>query len=92
MPVGREAPLPSASSTAWATDQTAAGWMRETAKDEANFLAIAQGQSDRAETPATLCEELGWFPDYETRRLRGLLDEVSRMPTAMPPDPARVMP
>ena len=30
-----------------------------------------------------LCEDLGWFPRPETTRLRGLLDEVSRMLTVM---------
>jgi four helix bundle protein len=61
----------------------AEGWTREMAKDNANFLAIAQGSPAEAETLVTLCEELGWFPEAETRRLRGLLDEVSRMLTVM---------
>jgi len=61
----------------------AEGWTRETAKDKANFLAIAQGSLAETETLVTLCEELKWFPEDETRRLRGLLDEVSRMLTVM---------
>jgi len=61
----------------------AEGWTRETAKDKANFLAIAQGSLAETETLVTLCEELAWFPEDETRRLRGLLDEVSRMLTVM---------
>jgi hypothetical protein len=35
------------------------------------------------ETLLTLCEDLGWFPEEETRQLRSLLDEVSRMLTTM---------
>jgi len=61
----------------------AEGWTRETSKDKANFLAIAQGSLAETATLVTLCEELGWFPDHETRRLRGLLDELSRMLTVM---------
>ena len=61
----------------------AEGWTRETPKDKAHFLAIAQGSLAEAETLLTLCEDLDWFPQSETRTLRGLLEEVSRMLTAM---------
>lgn len=61
----------------------AEGWTRETNKDKAQFLAIAQGSLAEVETLLTLCEELGWFPTNETQRVRGLLDEVSRMLTSM---------
>ncbi len=61
----------------------AEGWTRETAKDKANFLAIAQGSVAETETLLTLCEDLGWFPKSETLTLRSLIDEVSRMLTAM---------
>jgi len=61
----------------------AEGWTRAPAKDKANFLAIAQGSLAETETLVTLCEELAWFPEAETRRLRGLLDEISRMLTVM---------
>ena len=61
----------------------AEGWTRETDKDKAHFLAIAQGSVAEVETLLTLCEDLGWFPPSETTNLRGLLDEVSRMLTAM---------
>ena len=43
----------------------AEGWTRETSRDKANFLAIAQGSL------------------AETETLRSLMDEVSRMLTAM---------
>ncbi len=61
----------------------AEGWTRETVKDKAHFLAIAQGSLAEAETLLTLCEDLGWFPRDETQTLRGLLDEVSRILTTM---------
>lgn len=61
----------------------AEGWTRETVKDKAHFLAIAQGSLAETETLLTLCEDLGWFPQSDTQTLRGLLDEVSRMLTTM---------
>ena len=61
----------------------AEGWTRETVKDKAHFLAIAQGSMAETETLLTLCEDLGWFPQSETQELRGLLDEVSRILTTM---------
>ena len=61
----------------------AEGWTRETVKDKAHFLAIAQGSLAETETPLTLCEDLGWFPQSETQTLRGLLDEVSRILTTL---------
>ena len=61
----------------------AEGWTRETVKDKAHFLAIAQGSLAETETLLTLCEDLGWFPQSETQTLRGLLDEVSRILTTL---------
>ena len=61
----------------------AEGWTREGMREKAQFLAIAQGSLSETETLLTLCEDLGWFPRTETARLRGLLDEVSRMLTVM---------
>jgi four helix bundle protein len=61
----------------------AEGWARESDREKAQFLAIAQGSLAETETLLTLSEEIGWFPTTETRRLRGLLDEVSRMLTTM---------
>jgi four helix bundle protein len=61
----------------------AEGWARESNRQKAQFLAIAQGSLAEVETLLTLCERLGWFPSKETAGLRGLLDEVSRMLTAM---------
>jgi four helix bundle protein len=61
----------------------AEGWARETSRDKAHFLAIAQGSLAETETLLTLCEDFGWFPAPETKRLRGMLDEVSRILTTM---------
>lgn len=61
----------------------AEGWTRESTKEKAQFLAVAQGSLAEAETLLTLCEDLGWFPRPETDTLRGLLDETSRMLTTM---------
>ncbi len=61
----------------------AEGWTRETNRDKAHFLAIAQGSLAETETLLTLCEDLGWFPEHETILVRQLLDEVSRMLTTM---------
>lgn len=61
----------------------AEGWTRESDKEKAQFLAIAQGSLAEAETLLTLCEQIGWFPAQETITLRQLLDEVSRMLTTL---------
>lgn len=61
----------------------AEGWTRETLKEKAHFLAIAQGSLAETETLLTLCEDLDWFPRSETKSLRQLIDEVSRMLTTM---------
>ena len=61
----------------------AEGWSRETRKDKGRFLAIAQGSLAETETLLALCEDLEWFPTEETARLRGLLDEVSRILTTL---------
>ncbi|MBI4517432.1 MAG: four helix bundle protein [Deltaproteobacteria bacterium] len=61
----------------------AEGWTRESIREKAQFLAIAQGSLAEAETLLTLCEQIGWFPALETQTLRQLLDEVSRMLTTL---------
>lgn len=61
----------------------AEGWTRESTREKAQFLAIAQASLAETETLLTLCEDLAWFPGEETETLRGLLDETSRMLTTM---------
>ena len=61
----------------------AEGWSREAPRDKAQFFAIAQGSLAETETLLTLCEDFEWFPREETKSLRELLDEVSRMLTTL---------
>ena len=51
----------------------AEGWTRETPRDQANFLAIAQGSLAETETLLTLCEDLGLVP-HERNRNAALVD------------------
>ena len=57
----------------------AEGWTRESQKERAQFLAIAQGSLAEAETLLTVCEELGWFPVEETVILRRSVNETGKM-------------
>jgi four helix bundle protein len=61
----------------------AEGWTRETDKEKAQFLSIAQGSLSEAETFLTLCEEIGWIPAQESEQLRSLMTETGKMLTAM---------
>jgi four helix bundle protein len=57
----------------------AEGWTRESEKERAQFLAIAQGSLAETETFLTLCEEIGWFPEEQTADARSLITEVGKM-------------
>lgn len=61
----------------------AEGWTRESDKEKAQFLAIAQGSLAETETFLTLCEEIGWLPAAETEHLRMRLNEVGKMLTTL---------
>lgn len=61
----------------------AEGWTRESAKEKAHFLTIAQGSLAETETFLILCEDLGWFPKEETQQLHQLLSEVGKMLTTL---------
>jgi four helix bundle protein len=61
----------------------AEGWARESTREKAQFLAIAQRSLAEGETLLTLCEQVGWFPEQETKKLRSLWDEVGRILTTM---------
>lgn len=61
----------------------AEGWTRESDKEKAQFLAIAQGSLAEAETFLTLCEKIGWFPKADTSRLRESMEEVGKMLTTL---------
>jgi four helix bundle protein len=61
----------------------AEGWTRESRKEKAQFFAIAHGSLSEVETLLTICEQLGWFPEAETPKVRSLMNELSRMLTTM---------
>jgi four helix bundle protein len=61
----------------------AEGWTRESDREKAQFLAIAHGSLAEVETLVILCEQLAWFPERDTRELRSLLDQTSRMLTTL---------
>ena len=61
----------------------AEGWGRESVREKAHFLSIAQGSLAETDTLLTLCEEIGWFPKGDTEQLRALHAEVGKMLTAM---------
>ena len=57
----------------------AEGWSRESEKERAQFLAIAQGSLAETETLLTLCEEMAWIPPGESAMLRSLIDETGKI-------------
>ena len=61
----------------------AEGWTRESPREKAQFLAIAQGSLAEVETFLTLCEELNWFPKEQTRELRTTMTEIGKMLTVL---------
>ncbi len=61
----------------------AEGWTRESNKEKANFLSIAQGSLAETETFLLLCEEIGWFPGDQTTLAHSLIQEVGKMLSAM---------
>ena len=61
----------------------AEGWARESNRERAQFLAIAQGSLAETETLLTLCEETGWFPAKDTAAVRGLMEETGKMLSTM---------
>ncbi len=61
----------------------AEGWARETQRDTAHFLAIAQGSLAETETLLLLCEELGWMAPQDTQSAHALLNEVGKILTVM---------
>jgi four helix bundle protein len=61
----------------------AEGWSRESRREKAQFLAIAQGSLSELHMQLLLCERLGWLAPELLRPTYGLIDEVSRMLTTM---------
>jgi four helix bundle protein len=61
----------------------AEGWTRESSREKAQFLSIAQGSLAETDTLLTLCEAIGWFPTTETENLRTLHAEIGKMLTSL---------
>ena len=61
----------------------AEGWGRESIKEKAQFLAIAQGSLAETETLLMLCQELGWVTNERAKAATELLEEVGKMLTVM---------
>lgn len=61
----------------------AEGWSRESRKEKAQFLAIAHGSLSELHTQLLLCERLGWMASGPLQSSYGLIDEMSRMLTAL---------
>jgi four helix bundle protein len=60
----------------------AEGWARESTKEKAQFLSIAQGSLAELNTQIILCIELEWI-EGDTREVKSLADEVGRMLTTL---------
>jgi four helix bundle protein len=58
------------------------GWTRESRKEKAHFLAIAQGSLAELHTQILLCQRLSWVEPFPADLL-GLIDETSRMLTTL---------
>lgn len=61
----------------------AEGWTRESRKEKAQFLAIAQGSLAEAETLLLVVRRLRWIDEERLDRILGTADELSRMLTSL---------
>jgi four helix bundle protein len=61
----------------------AEGWSRESRREKAQFLAIAQGSLSELHTQLLLGERLGWLNAEPLKPIHELIDEVSRMLTSL---------
>jgi len=61
----------------------AEGWTRESKRERGQFLAIAHGSLSELHTQLLLCDRIGWLPSDSLRGIFGLIDEISRMLTAL---------
>lgn len=61
----------------------AEGWSRESRREKAQFLAIAQGSLSELHTQLLLCERLHWLDTDSLQRAYGLIEETSRMLTTL---------
>lgn len=61
----------------------AEGWTRESRKEKAHFLSIAHGSLAELHTQLLLCTRLAWLSEPELTEAFALIDETSRMLTAL---------
>lgn len=61
----------------------AEGWARESRKEKAQFLAIAQGSLAEAETLLLLAQRFRWISTERLDPLLADIDELSRMLTSL---------
>jgi four helix bundle protein len=61
----------------------AEGWARESRKEKAQFLAIAQGSLAEAETLLLLAKRMTWIDGAQLEPILDGADEISRMLTAL---------
>src|SRR5687767_2835441 len=61
----------------------AEGWARESRREKAQFLSIAQGSLDELGTQLTICRRLGWMPGEALSTMERLQDDVGRILTIL---------
>lgn len=61
----------------------AEGWTRESKKERSQFLAIAHGSLSELHTQLLLCRRIGWLSSALVTEPINLIDEISRMLTAL---------
>ena len=61
----------------------AEGWSRDSSREKARFLTIAQGSLDELQTQVTLCTRLAWVEPATSKPLLALNDEVGKMLTSL---------
>ncbi len=61
----------------------AEGWTREYRREKIRFLSYAHGSLTELMTQCLICVEVGWLKKEELNELFSLLEECSRMLTAL---------
>jgi four helix bundle protein len=65
------------------TCNIAEGWTRESRREKAQFLSIAQGSLAELHSQLVLCGRLEWLDSNSLEPVQGLVDEVGRMLTTL---------
>jgi len=61
----------------------AEGWARESRREKAQFLAIAQGSLAELESQVALCSRLGWLEANDVKEFLETADHVGRILTSL---------